>query len=165
MNDIGIIVLGGKRGGFAIVDIEWFPYVNSMKWYLGSRGYPKTGLWDKERQRSIGMDLHTLVADVAAGVPVDHKNGFTIDNTQRNLRAASQKTNAWNRGKQRTRNGRPPLSRFKGVTLQHGKWRALISYGGMQIILGRFDNEEDAALAYNRAAIQHFGQFARLNQL
>ncbi len=167
MNDLGIIVLRGKRGGFTVVDAEWFQYVNSMKWRLGINGYPRTTVRNDIRPgtRQTVISLHMIVANVAAGVEIDHKNGYKIDNTQRNLRGADQTLNTWNRGKVRSFNGRPPHSRFKGVTWQCGKWAAVITPRRTKLFLGYFANERDAALAYNRAATQHFGEFARLNQI
>ncbi len=58
------------------------------------------------------------------------------------------------------------LSRFKGVR-RMGRarqyWRASISSKGKRHILGQFDSEEEAALAYDQAARQLFGRYAALN--
>jgi len=43
------------------------------------------------------------------------------------------------------------------------KWRAVIGYKEMHIHLGYFENEEDAAKAYDEAARLYHGEFAVLN--
>jgi AP2-like factor (euAP2 lineage) len=58
-------------------------------------------------------------------------------------------------------------SQYRGVSLTKstGKWRAAIEVEGKSINLGSFVTEEEAALAYNRAAKTHFGASAYQNQL
>ena len=50
-----------------------------------------------------------------------------------------------------------PSSKYLGVNLdkQTQKWRASISVDGRKKILGYFNNEEEAARAYNIAATRH----------
>jgi hypothetical protein len=47
---------------------------------------------------------------------------------------------------------------YKGITKDKTGWTA-------RIILGTFSTPEEAALAYNKAAIQFFGEFACLNEV
>jgi hypothetical protein len=56
-------------------------------------------------------------------------------------------------------------SRFAGVYWDPGrqKWRATLGTGGQYRNLGRFDSEVDAARAYDDAAREALGDFARLN--
>ena len=92
---------------------------------------------------------------------IDHINGDPSDNRIVNLRLASVAEN--------TRNQRRPhrdaASGFKGVTWDRDreKWRAQIGAGRLMRNLGRFDTREQAARAYDAAAIRLHGRFAYLN--
>jgi hypothetical protein len=56
-------------------------------------------------------------------------------------------------------------SKFKGVSLhsQLGRWVAQIGINSKTVYIGLFDNEEDAARAYDAKAREVFGQFALTN--
>jgi len=57
------------------------------------------------------------------------------------------------------------LSGYKGVTLHRkGKWKAKIQFNKKGIYLGLYDTPEEAAIAYNKAAKEYFGEFAKLNR-
>lgn len=89
---------------------------------------------------------------------IDHINGDGTDNRWANLRKGTKSGNAGNSRKQSNN-----TSGLKGVSLikASGKWRAQISRNGEKKNLGHFDTPEAASDAYRRAAIQHFGAFAR----
>ena len=107
--------------------------------------------------------MHRIIMDASDGIEVDHSNGNGLDNRRENLRLC---THAENLANQRLQT-RDKLSRFKGVTWcrRTGVWIAQIKVAQKHIGLGRYDEEEDAARAYNRAAQEHFGEFARLNNV
>lgn len=54
-------------------------------------------------------------------------------------------------------------SKFKGVSHHKKKWRATITYNYKNLHLGTFDDQIDAAKAYDTAALKYFGQYAFLN--
>jgi hypothetical protein len=95
---------------------------------------------------------------------VDHLNGLSLDNRRSNLRQASAAQNVQNQPKRRGPGG-PSHSQYKGVSLftRTGRWRAAISVNRRQKHLGYFATEEEAARAYDRAALEVHGEFARLN--
>ena len=94
---------------------------------------------------------------------VDHRNGDGLDNRRENLRRASNAENAWNQGK------RPGSSMYKGVRFRPSRparpWYAGITVGNKNIALGTFLSEAEAGRAYNVAAVEFFGEFARLNNI
>lgn len=68
---------------------------------------------------------------------------------------------------QNGQNRRPNAGRrFKGVQRKpNGQWRGRITVAGRKVSLGTFDTAVEAARAYNVAAKQHFGAYARLNDV
>lgn len=108
-----------------------------------------------------GFLVHRLVWQIVHGdvngKQVDHINGDKADNRLGNLRAASDRTNSWNKGLRKSK-----AVPFKGVILdkERGNYRAQIVHDGRKFNLGRYDTPEAAAAAYKRAAVRKFGFFA-----
>lgn len=93
---------------------------------------------------------------------VDHINGNGTDNRRENLRVVSHSDNLVNRS-----GWRNSSSKYKGVTFykRDGNWQSKICPHGKTIHLGYFANEEEAAIAYNNAAVLHYGDKAKLNEI
>jgi hypothetical protein len=91
---------------------------------------------------------------------VDHINGVRSDNRIANLRGATPSQNLRNRPRPRNN-----TSGHKGVSWNTGRqaWLATIRYEGTNKNLGYFAAREDAAAAYNRAALKYHGEFARID--
>ena len=66
-----------------------------------------------------------------------------------------------------TRVRRNNSSGFKGVYFfkRTNRWRAKIAHDGLEIHLGYYDSAEEAAMAYNSAAVKLKGKFALLNEI
>lgn len=152
--DVAHISLAGGHPA-TIVDADAGAAVFARNWYLHSGKYAASG-----PRTSVRVFLHRLLLQVPEGMFVDHINGDKLDNRRCNLRAATAHQNARNRA-----NHQKTSSRFKGVYFHKHtrKWKGTIHVDGKHSHLGLFANEEDAARAYDAAARQHYGEFARLN--
>lgn len=91
---------------------------------------------------------------------VDHRNLDRKDNRWRNLRLATHSQNHANAGLIASNS-----SGHKGVSKNKrlGKWHACIMVDKRRFHLGFFSDIAAAAAAYERAAVKHFGEFARVS--
>ena len=111
--------------------------------------------------RLVGQEfLHQPASDDQT--LIDHIDRDKQNNSFTNLRYVTTSQNAMNRKKQPK-----STSAYKGVSwhTKCNKWRAVIFKDSIQIHIGSYDNEEEAASAYNRRAIELFGEYAFLNEL
>lgn len=148
------IPLSGSVGQCALIDDDDYAAASTYSWH-SCRGYATTKIGRKN------LRLHTIIAgDPPAGFVVDHIDGDPLNNQRANLRWATFAQNIQNKSSHRDSS-----SRFKGVSWNKRLkvWAAQIYSDKKYIYLGIFTSELDAARAYNAAAAQHFGEYARLN--
>ena len=95
------------------------------------------------------------------GFQVDHINHDTLDNRKINLRICTVAENQYN---QQIKNVKK-TSKYKGVSWspRHKSFRADIYKGEGHWFLGYYKDEFEAAQAYDKKAIELFGEFARPN--
>lgn len=148
----------GKRinlssGKFALVDNEDYWFLRRFKWYFdGNYAY---------MQRSgKNIAMHRLITMVSDGFVIDHKNRDKLDNRKDNLRICSHRDN--NRNCMTKKTG---YFLYKGVGQSTGSKRfyARIRVDKKPLYLGSYPTQEDAAMAYDAAAVKYFGEFAKLN--
>lgn len=165
------ITINLSRGQVAIIDADDYERVNQFKWSAqaiftksGVRYYAYRTEWlgkqrtPEARQRRIL--LHRFIMNAPDGVNVDHINREPLDCRKSNMRFATQALNLINRPHRNT-------SGFRGVSLrsvkQGTRYTAQIRSNRKTRRIGTFDTPEQAARAYDQAAINLWGEFAFLN--
>lgn len=142
---------------YANVDDEDYEAVSVRKWHLNKDGYAVS--YNKTTNQSDIM-MHRFIMNIPKGMSTDHINHDRLDNRKANLRACTRGENVRN-------NVGFGESGFKGVYQYkgHNKWCARIHHKGKSTFLGNYSTPEQAALAYNVAALDTFGEFAYVNKL
>ena len=148
-------------------DLKYKEEIEQFKWHLHSTdGYVSSSWYDKNNKQNK-MLLHQAIIHlsnqkVRNGEEIDHKDSNKLNNLESNLRIITDSQNQYN-SKIRIDN----TSGHKGVTWHKKmkKWQAQIMVNNKPIHIGYFDTKEDAARAYNAAAIKYHGEFAVLNEV
>jgi hypothetical protein len=150
------------QGFVALVDDTDYAAAVRFRWCVqtrdgGIRRYARrrTRVWEPFTSNQI--TLHQWLT----GWPnTDHINGDGLDNRRANLRLATCAQNSANR--RRSKNN---TSGFKGVSWRKDLkcWAAHIRDNGHANHLGMFEKPEEAARAYDAAALTVWGEFASLN--
>lgn len=152
------------KGKYAILDPDDFAWLNKHKWHISTGGgtfYAVRTTRLQNRKRLV-IKMHRQVLKVPHHLFVDHINHNGLDNRKANLRPATCKENNRSRRKVRLNSFH---SKYKGLTWykREKRWAVRIMADRKSIFLGFFQNETDAARAYDNAAKKYHGDFAALN--
>ena len=144
------------KGKFAIVDAADYERLNRYKW-CAMKGGAKLYACRTTGRRTILM--HRFLMNPPKGMVVDHIDGNGLNNRRSNLRICTHQQNMCNtrpKGKG---------SRYKGVCWDKNRkqWIVVVRCGERHVHVGRFDDETEAARAYDRKAFELFGEYAYLN--
>lgn len=160
--------------------------MKELKTIHGLKDHPLYVVWSNMKSRCYNSNAHNYKNYGGRGIAVcdrwkdsfqnfynDVINGYhehlqldRIDNDGNyepdNVRWVTPQQNQMNK-----RSYKNSSSNYKGVGWKKSsqKWSAYIRCNGVQKHLGYFDNEIDAAKAYNEKAIELFGEYANLNVL
>ncbi len=153
------------KGYVALIDDEDAERVLAFKWQaIGRREkvYAARSDFTKGAGTKRMVYLHRFILDAPSGTEVDHRNGYRLDCRRANMRLATHTQNNINKPVRKD-----SQTGFKGVGLQaysNGKrFTATIKANGAKKYLGSFGSAVDAAKAYDAAAREFHGEFARLN--
>jgi len=155
------IPLGGNKGAgmFALVDDDMHELLSKYPWN-SHRGYAMSG--NKAAKELGSRSMHRVVNKTRDGVLTDHIDGDTLNNQRSNLRDVTPTQNMMNSSKQFNKNGK-----YKGAYWDNVShlWIGKIIVNGKIVSLGTYHTQRDAAIAYNNAATNYFGEYAKLNKI
>lgn len=131
------------QGKVALVDDEWYEYLNQWKWHVrqsgrnfyAARNHVLNGKWQT-------IFIHRLVTDCPRGMVIDHINGNGLDDKLVNLYVCTQKENQLNRKNLNSTN----TSGTNGLHwhIRDKKWYGQVNRGDRGIYLGSFLIKEKA---------------------
>lgn len=147
----------GKELTRVKIDHDSIDLVKNIRWSSNHRGYAR-GVVDGKRTL-----MHKLIAKHNGLFgEIDHINTNQMDNRVENLRVSTHMQNCMNRGiNKNNKTGMKGVSWHK----QKGKYRAQIQINGKFKSLGLYSDINDAAIAYDAAAIKYVGEYAKTNIL
>jgi len=158
--DIAEIILYDVKGNErarCIIDVEDVEKVKGYKWHL-QHGYVST------YQKSGDISIQHIILGIKPDRKrmVDHRDRNKLNNRKFNFRVCTNTENTRNRTKPKTN-----TSGYKGIfwRKERKRWVVRISANKKEIYIGYFKDKIEAAMAYNRAAIKHHGEFACLNRI
>jgi hypothetical protein len=145
-------------GHVALVDDEDFEYLSAFSWGVRTSKYTNyAGTRSNTPPRKYTL-MHRMIMRAPDGMEVDHINHNGLDNRKANLRLCTRGENSSNSRVQKRRKFKGPIQQG-----QSNRWASQIWHAGKKYYLGTFATQEDAAKAYDAAAIKLHGAFAMLN--
>lgn len=154
------------KGQFALVDREDYERVAAFKWRAavkskcgGFYAIRTAQLSDGPAVKDKIIYMHCFVIGVFRSV--DHRDSNGLDNRKSNLRQCTSHENCMNR-----RVSSLSTIGIKGVrrtSCNSSRFESSISFRNRKFFLGTFGSADEAAHAYNKAAISLHGDFASLN--
>lgn len=138
-----------------LMQYNWYPVISTKANTI------YVGYHSKKDQIQIHRFIMQLHEYDIENKLIDHKDQNGLNNQKENLRICNLSENAQNARK--PKHGK--TSKYKGVSVRKStnKYHSYIMLNQKRIHIGYFTNEIDAAIAYNKKAIELFGEFACLN--
>ena len=170
--DITKIIMVSSKGyeRITLIDTDELERIKAlgMRWYERwdkntKAYYARSTRWEMidGKSKLVSYGLHTLIIDTKKGYYVDHKNHDRLDNRKENLRISTMPENAANRKSKNSNN----KSGYRNVfwNSQREKWQVSICKNYKHIIIGYFDDVDEAGRVAEEARRNYFGKFAGLS--
>jgi hypothetical protein len=145
------------KNNIIIIDDEDYDKIKDYTWHINSYKNTKM-IYARSSAKDGGVYMHRIIMDIHNRIKIDHINGNGIDNRKENLRIATHQQNNFNK--------KPYVNNkcgLKGVRLDRGNYVATITYNAVTKYIGSYKIIEEAAMAYDKKALELFGEFAYLN--
>jgi hypothetical protein len=151
------------QGYVTVVDADDYDFLTQWTWKAKKDSHT---IYVHRRYRIGGrkrkwVQMHRVLLNAPPNCQVDHIDHDGLNNTRANLRLATSSQNQYNRSQTKGKG-------YKGVHERHDgrpkKFRAAIWAEGVETRIGSFKTAENAATAYNIAALRLHGEFALLNK-
>lgn len=144
------------RGMATLVDDEDYAFLITHKWYTQKSG---SNYYAARMAKRKVIFMHHVILGRKDGHDIDHIDHNSLNNQKENLRFATRSQNNANRI-----NNTNGTSKYRGVWFKRDRvrWGACIGINGKTKYLGSFETELLAAEAYNKKAVEVFGEFINL---
>lgn len=155
-----ILIMSERHGSKEIlVDDEDYEWLSSFNWYIVNH---KHTFYARVHQTIDGKHtkvyMHRMILGLKGRHEIgDHKDGNGLNNQRNNIRKCTQSQNQKNRKPRKSGTG------YLGVGKTENGFRAFIMLDKVYRHLGHFKDPIEAAKVYDKAAIEHHGEFARPN--
>jgi len=152
------------QGKYALVNNKDFEWLDKWKWYAA---FCNKKDWHSVRGRTVGKEryivyMHREIVGLKREDAriVDHRDHNGLNNQRYNIRICTPIENVQKRTVKKNNS-----SKYKGVHwAKHiNKWIVRITHNKKRYHLGCFISELRAAKAYDKKAVELFGEFAYLN--
>lgn len=163
------------QGMVTIIDANKFDLISNYKWHVAKS---RENYYAATKINGKTIKMHRILMDVTdSKIIVDHINHNGLDNRVSNLRICNNHQNIINTSSRKNSTSKylgvchKPTKKTKlkngemSVTKYAKKWVAQIQFNKKKKYIGRFENEIDAAIAYNNQAKILFKEYANLNTI
>lgn len=166
MREAGAVRIPLTKGHVAFVSAADAAEARAHRWHYNGDGSPYAVRWVRQNGKSHKVYLHRQLTNSPKGDTVTFGEGGTLDCTRSNMKVSPRRTGA---SIMRRKMGPIP---YAGVSLLSGmsepeegkrSYRARIKIGDKRVSLGQFFTPEDAARAYDTAAVKCLGATAHTN--
>lgn len=150
-----IVFIPLTQGFVAVANLVDFEHLRKFNWRVKRNGRTNYAISDTGGVRTY---MHREVLKTTE--LIQHKNDDGLNNCRYNIFASCALHN-----QQFKRKNLNASSQYKGVSWyrRDRRWQASIRINGKSTALGMFQSELLAAMEYDKAALKHFGEHAKLN--